>query len=98
MATKRLIDANALIRTIQGTESDVALTAPYDSEWFGRLADRQFEIIGIILREPTVDAVEVVFCDECSNHGHCIPEDTFRLLRIEKPFCCVGGRKRNATD
>lgn len=44
---------------------------------------------------PTVDAVEVVFCDECENHGNCYPETIFRLARIEKPFCCVGKRKTN---
>lgn len=40
-----------------------------------------------------VDAVEVTYCDQCSNHGHCIPEDTFRLAGVERPFCCVGGRR-----
>ena len=61
MATeKRLIDANALITTIQGTASEVARTAPYDPDWFTRLAQRQFEILGIIDKTPTVDAVEVV--------------------------------------
>ena len=44
---------------------------------------------------PTVDAVEVVYCDECKSHGSCIPEDTFRWMRIEKPYCCVGKRKTN---
>ena len=49
----------------------------------------------VIAQTNTVDAVEVVYCDECSNHNNCIPENTFRLLRIEKPFCCVGSRKTN---
>lgn len=49
----------------------------------------------LIIREaPAVDAVEVTYCDQCSNHGHCIPEDTFRLAGVEKPFCCVGGRRK----
>ena len=56
---KRLIDANALITTIQGTASEVARTSPYEPEWFTRLAQRQFEIIGLIDDSPTVDAVEV---------------------------------------
>ena len=37
-----------------------------------------------------VEFAEVVYCDDCVNHGNCIPEDTFRWVRIEKPFCCVG--------
>ena len=74
---KRLIDANALITTIQGTASEVARTSPYEPEWFTRLAQRQFEIIGLIDEAPTVDAVEVahgkwideypyVRCSECN--------------------------------
>lgn len=47
---------------------------------------------------PAVDAVEVTYCDQCDNHGHCIPEDTFRLAGVEKPFCCVGGRRKNEID
>ena len=46
-----------------------------------------------LIEAPAVDAVEVTYCDQCSNHGHCIPEDTFRLAGVEKPFCCVGGRR-----
>ena len=57
---KRLIDANKLITRIQGTESKVARNAPYDAEWFTRMADRQFEILEMIDNAPTVDAVEVV--------------------------------------
>ena len=79
---KRLIDANALITTIQGTASEVARTSPYDPEWFTRLAQRQFEIVGIIDEAPTVDAVEVVhgrwlfdsntercFCSACNEEA-----------------------------
>ena len=56
----RLIDADELITTIQGAESEVAKTAPYDAEWFSRMANRQFEILGMIDLMPTVDAVPVV--------------------------------------
>ena len=75
---KRLIDANALITTIQGTASEVARTSPYDPEWFTRLAQRQFEILGIIDEAPIVDAVEVVhgkmrhvFFSYQNNHYEC---------------------------
>ena len=57
---KRLIDANELITTIQGTASEVAKNAPYVPEWFTRLAARQVEILYLIDKQPTVDAVEVV--------------------------------------
>lgn len=32
----------------------------------------------------------VVCCNNCVNHGHCIPEDTFRLVGMEKPYCAAG--------
>ena len=57
---KRLIDANALIAEIQSTASTVCLNAPWNADWFSRLADRQEEIVAMIERQPTVDAVEVV--------------------------------------
>ena len=70
---KRLIDANALITKIQGTASEVAKNAPYDPEWFTRLAARQFEILCLIDDMPTVDAVEVV-------HG--------RWIKVQEPLGC----------
>lgn len=36
---------------------------------------------------------KVVYCDDCVNHGHCIPEDTFRLVRMQHPFCAAGKAK-----
>ena len=79
---KRLIDANALITAIQGTASDVASNAPYEPEWFTRLAQRQVEILGIVDDATTVDAVEVAhgkwlydsgserhFCSACNEYA-----------------------------
>ena len=57
MAEQRLIDAYELITDIQGTASEVAMTAPYDAEWFTRMHDRQREIIAIIEGQTAVDAV-----------------------------------------
>lgn len=37
---------------------------------------------------------KVVYCDDCVNHGHCIPEDTFRLVRMQNPFCAAGKAKK----
>lgn len=65
---KRLIDANALITRIQGTASEVARLSPYDVEWFSRMAQRQSEIVNIIVEAPTVDAVEVIRCRDCKYH------------------------------
>ena len=55
----RLIDADKLKETIVGTVSEVAYNAPFDVEWFGRLADRQFEILRMIDQMPTVTDTNV---------------------------------------
>lgn len=39
---------------------------------------------------PSVDAVEVVRCKDCVSHGNCLTEDTFRIARIDTPYCCGG--------
>ncbi len=44
-----------------------------------------------ILNIESAHAVrEVVFCDQCALHNSCTAEDTFMMLRIAEPFCCVG--------
>ena len=107
----RLIDADALITTVQGTESEVAKNSPYDAEWYTRMADRQREIIGIVERmptieQPTIDAVEVVLCKDCKY------KDAWRevqelgakiticdlsglILVDDLAFCSFGERKEN---
>lgn len=61
---------------------------PYDQYDMGYVD--AVEQIENFLEYNTVDAVEVVFCDDCVKHGGCYTEDVFRLARIEKPYCCVG--------
>lgn len=39
------------------------------------------------------DLVVVVRCKDCVTHGNCLTEDTFRIARIDNPFCC-GGKRR----
>lgn len=39
---------------------------------------------------PTVDAVEVVYCDTCVAHGSCVFEPVLHCLGYKKPFCCAG--------
>lgn len=93
---KRLIDANTL-------ESYLLVLFKF----FGSLpcseADKSTQraikrCIGEVKKMPTVDAVEVVYCNCCVNHGNCLPEDVFRIARIEKPYCCAGKKdgERNA--
>lgn len=53
------IEKEKLIEYIQSTESAVAKAAPYDQEWFTRLADRQFEIINQIEAFPEADVLPI---------------------------------------
>lgn len=43
------------------------------------------------------DYVEVVRCRDCVSHGNCLTEDTFRIARIDNPYCC-GGKKMEEQD
>lgn len=44
---------------------------------------------------PTVDVAPVVKCKDCILHGSCTFEDTFRTVKVEDRFCCVGKRRTN---
>ena len=44
---------------------------------------------------PDADAEIVVRCKDCVTHGNCLTEDTFKIARIENPFCC-GGKRRDS--
>lgn len=39
---------------------------------------------------------ELVRCKECKLYGNCLTEDTFKIARIEAPFCCAGTPKEGA--
>ena len=43
-----------------------------------------------ILDMPAADVIEPVRCDNCILHENCLTEDTFRIARIDNPYCCVG--------
>ena len=89
---KRLIDANELLRIYKKWIPQLIL--PQDQK------DKEAieTCIKVLKDQPTVDAVEVVRCEECVNHGNCLAEDVFRIARIEKPYCCAGKKDgvRNA--
>ena len=73
-----LISRKALIKSIQGTVSEVAKSAPYDPVWFTRLAQRQFEILNIIDDAPAVNPIPVKIGDTawviCNHKGNKKPK------------------------
>ena len=62
-----LISRKALLEALQGQVSAVCNTIPYSKGTFTALHDRQMEIYDLIERQPTVDAVEVVCCNNCKH-------------------------------
>ena len=46
---------------------------------------------------PSANVEPVVRCKDCASHGNCLTEDTFRIARIENPYCCGGKRKEANT-
>ena len=86
MATeKRLIDATPII---DGCKECSAIE--WNKSVYTTWAEAEEDFMQRLLDAPAVDAVEVVFCDNCVNHGNCFPETAFRIANIEKPYCCVG--------
>ena len=84
MATeKRLIDANAYVDELKWLQAQVSSASAIEIQ----------EYIDRTNRQPTVNAVEVVYCDSCVNHGYCLAEDVFRMARAEKPYCCAGKKE-----
>lgn len=81
----RLIDADEAIRRIEEN-----MRAYYEESSGGYyLAEAAVDEIDSM---PPVDAVPVVRCKDCSNHGKCMFEDVFLLAGKSDGYCCVGGR------
>ena len=48
-----------------------------------------------LVKRPRVDAVEVVRCHACEDHGRCEIEDLLvHSCGIENPYCAGGARKQ----
>ena len=89
MATeKRLIDANAFKVFLEGVRQDYIEENTFSSDYAANVIETVQD--NYLDLAPAVDAVEVVFCDNCVNHGNCFPETAFRIANVEKPYCCVG--------
>ena len=90
---KRLIDANAVIKQIDDYYNNSPFPHP------GTTWRRGFEFaVGLLLREPTIDAVEVVYCKDCARRkqGYCsIRKDAWcaSLLVGDHDFCSDGERR-----
>lgn len=83
----RLIDADKLTKNLT---YDIA-----NRPIHGNFKITMASVRAAISNAPTVDAVPVVRCKDCISHGNCLTEDTFRIARIENPYCCGGKRKED---
>lgn len=80
----KLIDADKAIgRYYAEWEKQDISDGAQDRDWLKQCIDEA----------PAIDAVPVVRCKDCVSHGNCLTEDTFRIARIENPYCCGGKRK-----
>lgn len=59
------------------------------------VCDEVAEVRKFIEQAPTVDAVEVVRCDECTKSGCCIIEERLVTARAKDRYCGLGERKEN---
>ena len=83
MAEQRLIDANAVIEKLQEAVTHKGMGAA---------------IAGVLIRYietiPTVDAVEVVRCEDCKHYGTSgCAMDAFSFDVTEESFCSYGERR-----
>ena len=90
MNKPRLIDANELIEDIN------AIHYTCTGMRAGKVALSKFaeqyraDILKTIDEQPSVDAVEVVRCEDCMLRNKCSTEDVFTVTGIKNPFCCAG--------
>lgn len=100
------IDRDKAIMAITSIASEVAQNAPYDAEWFDRLAERQVEIISVIMQEPTADVEPVrhgrwiwddegYHCSECWYHAQ---GNTLECMEGTFRFCPICGAKMEVVD
>lgn len=76
----RYIDADKLIKEMHKTWDMQDLYLPVHFE-------------GLVDKQPTADVTEVVRCENCKLHGHCLVEDTYNTSGIQDGYCRVGERK-----
>ena len=92
MATKRLIDANALLEKIQFRIEPYGVVGATIKDCVEKTRE-------IIMAEPAVDAVEVVRCKDCINaeyfNGVLVCGVANDVVRQKNDFCSYGERKDN---
>ena len=82
MENKKLIDVN---EPIKATELTINLLKQQNLP-----TEAHETFLRWLKNFPTVDAVEVVYCDNCVAHGSCVFEPVLHCLGYKKPFCCAG--------
>ena len=88
---KRLIDANALDEELE------ILKVRFKAQGRNTVAEDYNFVQTVLMTAPTVDAVEVVRCENCRYFGtsQCAM-DTYAFDVTEESFCSYGERRTNA--
>ena len=66
-------------------------------KWDGHSPAEAIDRIAAMAKYPPLAKIaDVVLCEECTLHGHCLVEDTFNTVRMPdcKMFCSVGKRRK----
>ena len=96
MAEKRMIDADTLLETIHDTADGLADCDQQNAAW----ALRKYAVRDI-MGAPTVDAVEVVRCKDCTKNGlfTCpicyIENKTLQFINLSPDFFCGEGERKD---
>lgn len=81
----RLIDADALKARIKEYGKAIA-----DERNIFNFLDDVIEIAKFVEQAPTVDAVPVVRCKDCTQHRNCTVEEDFEFCKIFDGYCRSG--------
>ena len=95
-----LISRERIIEDIVSTESEVAKKAPFDPEWFGRLAARQHEIIDIIMAAKVIKSTasaDWVLHDNEQRYYKC-SNCNYEFGRFGWRYCPICGRQMRGEE
>lgn len=101
MATeKRLIDANAFLDEIKERHDDIMQDPIVDKATKWRESVCFGGVVNVLVKMPTVDAVEVVRCKDCKHYYHsvyamCCVCDFDSKEWDKDDFCSYGERRTN---
>ena len=95
---KQFVDVDEVIRKLESEKAEIGPILDTDgpiTKLKKRLIPKLLQdVIDYLKDQPTVDAVEVVRCENCEQHAGCILEDIMYGIDPEKDRFCSCGKRR----